>query len=183
MNDTQTNGAQAGAGTSQAEAQELARLLTAVQDALTDSMVERLAVTGANALEVVDRLNDDETRAAIHYVLDQLTELHRTGALATLFELVTLIHGARNAMTDSILERLFAFLEHMLNTVATEEMATLADNLRISMEEAVKETSQGPVRGGLLATLSMVSKPEAQRTLRFFLAFGEKFQKRAIEQG
>ncbi|MCW9039204.1 MAG: hypothetical protein OQJ76_01815, partial [Rhodospirillales bacterium] len=64
---------------------EVMRFFTAASDALTDSMVERLTDTGANAMEVVDKLNDDETREAVGYALDRLTDLHRVGALETLF--------------------------------------------------------------------------------------------------
>ena len=81
---------------------EIERLTLAMREALTDSMVERLSVTSANALEVVDRLNDDETRAAVHSVIDQISELHRIGALQTLFDFVALFHAARSAATDNI---------------------------------------------------------------------------------
>jgi uncharacterized protein YjgD (DUF1641 family) len=155
---------------------ELERLVTAAQDALTDTMVERLSMTAANTLEVVDRLNDEDTRDAIHYAVDRLTELHRTGGLETLFEMVTLLHAARNAATDNIVERMFAFIELMLNTVATEEMAELADNLRISVEQAAKKVERRPAKGGLISTISLLSKPETQRSLQFFMAMGESLQ-------
>jgi len=155
---------------------ELERLVAAAQDALTDTMVERLSTTAANTLDVVDRLNDDDTREAIHFAVDRLTELHRTGGLKTLFEMVTLLHAAREAATDNIIERMFAFFEHMLNNVATEEMAILADNLRVSVEQAAAQTQAAPVKGGLVSTISMLSKPETQRSLQFFMAMGESLQ-------
>ena len=58
---------------------EAERLVRAASDALTDSMVERLTTTASNALEIVDRLNDDATREAIHSALDKVTELHQVG--------------------------------------------------------------------------------------------------------
>lgn len=157
---------------------ELTRLMTAAQDALTDSMVERMSTTAGNALEIVDRLNDELTRDAIHTIIDQVTELHRNGGLQTLFEVVALVHAARNAATDSIVERLFAFTEYMLSNVATEEMAELLDNVRCSLNEAAKE-SQEESAGGVLKTMRMLSTPEAQATIRMMLLFGEKFQARA----
>ncbi len=158
---------------------ELERFAVAAQDALTDNMVERLSTTGANALEVVDRLNDEETREAVHYAIDQLTELHRIGGLQTLFEMVALLHAARSAATDNIVERLFEFTEQMLNTLATDEMATLVDNLTTSMDEASVESQKRPAKGGLFATLSMLAKPETQRSLQYFLLIGEKMQKKS----
>lgn len=157
---------------------EMDRLTLAVREALTDSMVERLAVTGASALELVDRLNDEHTSAAIHTLIDRLTELHKLGALDTLFDLVTLLHAVRNASTDSIVERGFTFFEHLINTVGNEEMGTLAENARIALDEAAEEAAKEPARGGLFATLSMLSKPETQRSLAFLLSFSDKLHRR-----
>ena len=155
---------------------ELERLSVAAREALTDSMVERLSVTGANALELVDRLNDETTREAVHSAIDQLVELHRVGALQTLFDLVALIHAARAAATDNIVERMFGFMEYTLNTVGSEEMATLANNVRVSMDDAATETMAQPARGGLFSTLSLLSKPESQQSLQFLLSFGDKLR-------
>ena len=109
---------------------EMERLSLAAREALTDAMIERLAVTGANALELIDRLNDEKTSAAVHAAIDRLTELHKIGALDTMFDLVTLLHAARNASTDNIIERLFTFFEQMINTVGNEAMGELAENTR-----------------------------------------------------
>lgn len=155
---------------------DMSRLLQAASDSLTDSMVERLSVTAANGLEVVDRLNDEDTRDAVLALIDRLTELHRTGALDTLFQLVTLIHGAREAMTDSMVERLFAFMEHMVTNLANEEMADLAHNAKEAMRFASEEAAGHKASGGLLATVSMLSKPESQQALQFMMAFACKMR-------
>jgi uncharacterized protein YjgD (DUF1641 family) len=162
----------------QPPADELSRLALAAREALTDSMVERLAVTGANALELVDRLNDESTSAALHALIDRLTELHKVGAIDTLCETVLALHAVRNALTDNMVERLFAFFEQMINTVGNEAMGELAQNTRLAFESAAEDTAKAPPpRGGLLAVLSMLAKPEAQRSLSFLLAFGEKLQR------
>jgi uncharacterized protein YjgD (DUF1641 family) len=159
---------------------EMARFTLAAREALTDSMVERLAVTGANLAELADRLNDPQTSAAIHQLLDRLTELHKVGAIDTMFGLVLLLHAARNASTDNIVDRLFGFAEQMINTVGSESMAELAENARIAIEEAAVETAQGAApKGGLLNTLSLLSKPETQRSLAFLLSVSQKLQQRA----
>jgi len=158
---------------------DIDRLTTAMREALTDSMIERLAVTSANAFEVVDRLNDERTSAAVHAMLDRLTDLHRIGALDTLFDLVTLLHAARNASTDNIVERGFTFFEQMINTVGNEAMGTLAENTREALEEAAEETAQASPKGGLMSTISLLSKPESQRSLAFLLSFSQKLQQRA----
>lgn len=162
---------------SNAPIDELGHLQKAAREALTDSMVERLAITGANALQLLDRLNDERTSDAINVLIDRVTELHRVGALNTLFDMVVLLHAARDASTDNIIERLFGFVEQMINTVGNEAMATLASNTRLALDEAAAQTAQTIPRGGLLATISMLSKPEAQRSLAFLLSFGEKLQR------
>ena len=160
---------------------ETARLILALRDALTDSMVERLAVTGGNAMEVVDRLNDDTTRDAIHNALDRLTDLHRIGALDTLFDLVGVIHASKSASTDVIVERLFAFVEQMMNTFGSDNLSRLADGAAEAMEDAVHETRDVEPSGGILATVSMLSKPETQKSLMFLLKFAENLQKRCCD--
>lgn len=159
---------------------EVERLAQAAREALTDSMVERLAVTGANALELVDRLNDEGTSEAVHALIDRLTELHKVGALDTLFDTVMLLHAARSASTDTIVERLFTFVEQMITTVGNEAMGTLADNTRQALDEAAAETARTTPRGGIFATLSLLARPEAQQTLAFLLRFGEKLQQRTV---
>jgi uncharacterized protein YjgD (DUF1641 family) len=164
---------------SNAPIDELGQLQQAAREALTDSMVERLAITGANALQLLDRLNDERTSDAINVLIDRVTELHNVGALNTLFDMVVLLHAARDASTDSIIERLFGFFEQIINTVGNEAMAALASHARQALDEAAAETAQTVPRGGLLATISMLSKPEAQRSLAFLLSFGAKLQRGA----
>ncbi|HVC57155.1 MAG TPA: DUF1641 domain-containing protein [Stellaceae bacterium] len=162
---------------------ELNRLAQAAREALTDTMVERLAGSAGNTLELLDRLNDEGTREALHVLLDRLGELHKTGALDTLFDTVMLLHAARNAVTDPIVDRLFAFFEQTINTVGNEAMADLADNTREALEEAAAESAQATPRGGLFAMLSLLGQPEAQRSLGFLLSFSEKFQRRMTGPG
>ncbi|MBL6945959.1 MAG: hypothetical protein ISR47_04910 [Rhodospirillales bacterium] len=157
---------------------EIEQLARAAQDALTDSMVERLAVTSANALEVVDRLNEPETKETILYLMDRVTEMHRLGALDTMFDLLSLAHAARSAATDNMVERLFIFVEHMVNNLATEEIATGAHNARRAMEDAAAEVAENPVKGGLGSAYAMLTKPENMQALQFLIATGINMQKR-----
>jgi uncharacterized protein YjgD (DUF1641 family) len=155
---------------------EMSRLTLAAREALTDSMVERLSMMGGNALELLDRLNDPNTGAAVHSLIDRLTELHKLGALDTVCDLATVLHSARNALTDNMVERLSMFVESMINTVGNEAMGELAENTRLALEEAAQESKELAPRGGIMATLSLLSKPETQRSLAFVLAFSAKLQ-------
>lgn len=162
----------------QPRSDDLSRLLLAAQEALTDRMVERLAETYANTLDLVDRFNDEGTRAALHATIDRLTALHKVGALDTLFDTVMLLHAARNAATDNIIERLFTLIEQLINTVATEEMAELAGNMREALSEAAAETKDLKPRAGILSARTLITKPETQQGMAFLLAFAEKLRQR-----
>jgi uncharacterized protein YjgD (DUF1641 family) len=154
------------------------RLSLAAREALTDSMVERLATTGASAFELIDRLNEPRTSEAVHALVSRLTELHNVGALDTLFDLVMLLHAARNALTDNMVERLFAVSEQLLSTVSNEANVELLDNARAALDEAAEESAGAKSHGGLRAMLAMLANAETQQSLRFLLAFSDKLQKR-----
>ena len=99
---------------------EIDRFLQAGSDAITDNITERLATTAANGLEVVDKLNDPDTKAAVLQLLDNLRDLHRSGALT-------------------------------------------------SLSEVVDKTANQKFEGGILSTISMLGKPEAQKSLQLLL--------------
>ena len=74
----------------------------------------------------------------------------------------------------------FGFAEQMVNTVGSEAMAELAENTRTAVEEAAAETAKAPPpKGGMFNTLSLLSKPETQRSLAFLLSVSQKLQQRA----
>jgi uncharacterized protein YjgD (DUF1641 family) len=149
---------------------DLPEAVGAAANALTDSMVERLATTLSNSLELADRLNQPETREAVDALLDGLTTLHRTGGLTNLFELLHVLAAARNAATDSMIERGAMLVEHLVSNMANEEVADLAHQTQEAMREARhQEADRDPARGGLMATVALLSKPETQDALRFLV--------------
>jgi len=152
--------------------------LGAAANAMTDSMVERLATTVSNAAEIADRLNDPETREAVDALLAGITALHRTGDLAATFELLHVLGAMRSAATDSMIERAASLLEHLLSNMANEEVADLAHETKEAMREARHEAAAAPARGGLMATLGLLSKPETQEALRFLVTITNKMKAR-----
>ena len=158
-------------------AEDLQRGVQGAADALTDQMVERLAITAGNVAEIADRLNEPDTREAVHALLDELTRLHKVGGLVSLFELVHMINAARNATTDSIVERLAMFTEHMVTNVANEETADLFQTFATALTDAQKKTEAQPAGGGLLSAVRLLSAPETQSSLHFLLAFAQGLQR------
>jgi len=157
-------------------ASEVERLFGAVSDALSDQMVERLAATAGNALEVVDKLNDDDTRDAVLTLVDELTALHRAGGLVKVFELIHMFNAIRNAMTDQMVERLAAFTEHMVTHLATEDIAELAHDAQLALADARDESADDNGGGGLMSVIKLLSQPETQRSLRFLLSFADNLR-------
>ncbi|MBF0444134.1 MAG: hypothetical protein HQL68_00985 [Magnetococcales bacterium] len=162
---------------------DLMRVIGAATDALSDQMVERMATTVGNALEIADQLNDEDTRAAISYTLERLTQLHRIGAIETLFGLLEAIHCGRMAMTDPMINRLLGFAEHMVSNLGNEEMATMVGTAFNALQEAVDETKNNPPSGGgVFSTVSMLSKPETQQALQFLLTTTSKMKQHFADE-
>jgi uncharacterized protein YjgD (DUF1641 family) len=157
---------------------EVNRLVLAAREALTDQMIERFATTGGNALEVLDRLNDEATSAAVHRLIDRLTEMQKSGSLDTVCDMVMLLHAMRSALTDPMIERLTSYAEYMVTSVANEDVCNLVTHACQAMNEAVEESAKAPARGGLMATISMLSKPETQRSLQFLISFANNLRNR-----
>lgn len=156
---------------------DLMRLVGAATNALSDDMVGRMASTVGNLLEVADQLNNEDTRDALVSTMEWLTRLHRGGALDTAFSLVEVLHCGRMAMTDPMINRLLGFIEHMVNNLANEEMATMVSETFIALQDAVEESKNTPMSsGGILATIKLLTKPETLQTLRFMLSISEKIK-------
>ena len=150
----------------------------AAADGMTDGMVDRLAIAGSNGLELLDRLNDDETRAAVHHALDALTSMHRNGQIETLLEMVSLAHAARSALTDVMVDRLCQFIEVMITNLATAEIAELARETEGAFYDATQECAASPPKT-LIGLVRELSKPETLRMISLMLAFGRSLESRS----
>ena len=157
---------------------ELRGMGEAATAALTDAMVERLVTTASTGLEILDRLNDPETRSAVHRLVDGLTVLHSTGGLDTLFEFATILQAARSAATDDMIERLYHFLETMVSNLATLEVAELARDVELSLYEGARCCEGPDAPKSLLALVRCLFKPECVRSLGMLLAFSNSLRQR-----
>lgn len=153
-------------------------MLDAASAALTDSMIERLATTISTGLEILNRVNNPDTRAAVHRVIDGLTTMHMTGSLDTIFEAAQVIEAARAAMTDEMIERLYHTVEVMVNNLATREIAELARNTEMSFYEAVRQCDSDKGPKSMVAMVRLLLKPETMQTLNLLLAFGNAMRHR-----
>lgn len=162
---------------------EMTRLAQGVRDALSDSMVERITGTAGNAMEVVDKLNDPDVKEGLTTLLDALGNMQRTGVLQTVIDAVYLVHAMRSAATDSMVDRAFAFIEHMANNLGTEDLATLAHEAKGAMEDAIDSCNIPGAGGGLFGTVRMMSQKDTQEAMRFMMSFACSLKKRAMVLG
>jgi uncharacterized protein YjgD (DUF1641 family) len=153
-------------------------LLDAAAAALTDSMVERLATTVSTGLEILDRVNNPDTRAALHRVIDGLTTMYTTGSLDMVFEAAQVIEAGRAAMTDEMIERLYHTIEVMANNLATAEIAELARNTEMSLYEAARRCDSDKGPKSMVGLVRLLFKPETMQTLNLLLAFGNAMRHR-----
>jgi uncharacterized protein YjgD (DUF1641 family) len=159
---------------------EITRLAQGVRDALSDSMVDRITGTAGNALEVVDKLNEPDVKEGLMTLLDAVGTLQRTGALQTIIDALFMVHAMRSAATDSMVDRAFAFIEHMANNLGTEDIATLAHEAKGAMDDAIDSCNIPGGGGGLMGTMRMLSQKDTQEALRFMLSFSCSLKKRAM---
>jgi len=157
---------------------ELVGFVTAVREALSDKMVERLTTTVGGGVEFLDRLNDEETREAFMSLISNITAMHKSGAMDTLFEIVSLLHAMKSAMTDNMLERLFTQVEKTADTITNEETLKLIENTRDSLKAASANSQNEKPSGGLWSTMNLLSKPRSRQSLSFLLAFSKELEKR-----
>ncbi len=157
---------------------EIGSLGLAASQALNDAMVERLVTTAAHGVELLDRLNDEDTRAAVHRLVDGLTIMHQTGSLDAVFELAEMMQAARSAMTDQMVERLYGFMETMVSSLATQNVAQFAQDAELSLYEAADWCNGPQAPKGMMGVLRSLSKPETIQTLNFMVAFGNCLRER-----
>ena len=160
-------------------ASDIQSLGVAAAAAMSDGMLERLVATGSSAFELVDRLNDSETKAAVNRLLDGLTVMNNTGSLDTIFEVVAMIHAARVAASDGMVERLTSFIESMVTNIATEEIAELARNTEFALYDAAKASNSPSAPTSLFGVLRNLFKPENVRMLNMMINFGANMQERS----
>jgi uncharacterized protein YjgD (DUF1641 family) len=153
-------------------------MLDAAAAALTDSMVERLATTVSTGLEILDRVNNPDTRAALHRMIDGLTTMHTTGSLDMVFEAAQVIEAARAAMTDEMIERLYHTIEVMANNLATAEIAELARNTEMSLYDAARQCDSDKGPKSMVGLVRLLLRPETMQTLNLLLAFGNAMRHR-----
>jgi hypothetical protein len=97
------------------------------------------------------------------------------------FDLAAMLQAARSAATDDMIERMYHFLETMVNNLATRELAELARDAELSLYEAARCCDGPEAPKTLWGVIRCLSKPETIQTLNLLLAFGCALRERTKE--
>lgn|SRR5690242_11379819 len=185
---------------------EIAGLIRAASDSVTDDMVARLAESATQAMDLLDRVN----RSGVAEALPAIAALVKSGDLDRLTHYARTLGAAEDAVTDDMIGRfatlagegamvldrlnrsgvtkLINLLDQLNTSGALDRVAAklpaLVDNLEMLAKiftcfaEASKDVAAAPAPGGALPLLTMLRDRENQRTLQFFLAFGRRLRTR-----
>ncbi len=165
---------------------QLARLVGSAQDAMTDDIVGRVATLATDGMDLIDRVN----RSGVVKALPAIGRLVDNGDLDRVVDLVRLVGGAQDAMTDDMIVRVAGVASHGLTLVegvtrtgladqlvkiaAHLERSGLAPDLLDAVDHAAKEVAAAPrVKGGmagLWGLFKLMRKPETLQAIHFAVA-------------
>jgi len=174
---------------------EVRRVLTGMQDAMTDEMVSRIAATVSDSAGLLDQLN----RSGIDKAIPVLATLVESGDLERIAQLARVAGSIQDAMTDEMLARLTELISQTmslldrLNRAGLDNLVsmlpriiTLFEQLEehhviddfVSCLDNAKEKTliTPPARGGLRGLWGMAKDPETQEAIRFLLSISNQFR-------
>ncbi len=174
---------------------ELRRLLTGMQDALTDEMVTRLAQTLAGGAGLLDQIE----RSGAHRAIPLLTTMLDNGDLQRVAQLARVIGAVQDALSDEMivrlgelvsgsmtlldrlnrsgLDRVLPALPGLVEALDRMLQQHLLEDMLVCMDEATAHAGRAtPAGGGLKGLWSIAREPETQETLRFLLQIGQQFR-------
>jgi uncharacterized protein YjgD (DUF1641 family) len=188
---------------------EIAGLIRAAGDSVTDDMVARLAESATQAMDLLDRVN----RSGVADALPAIAALVRSGDLDRLTHYARTLGAAEDAVTDDMIGRfatlagegtmvldrlnrsgvtkLIDLLDQLNTSGALERIAAklpaLVDNLEMierlfgCLAEASKEVKDAPAPGGgIFPLLAMMRDPENQKAIQFFMAVGRRMRSSCV---
>lgn len=106
---------------------ELARLIQAAKDALSDDIVTRLAATAGDGMDLLDRVN----RSGVVNALPHITAMANNGDLERLAQLARVYGSATDALTDDMVSRLSEAMGGGLDLLDQVNRANLAKALPV----------------------------------------------------
>lgn len=173
---------------------ELRRVLTGMQDSLTDEMISRIASTVSDSAQLMDQIG----RSGIDKAIPTIAGLVENGDLERIAQLLRVLGAAQDAITDEMVERLMdmvsramtlidrlsgtdldkliAVLPRITALVERLEEHNIIDDLVDSLNVATTQVeSNPPACGGIAGMWKMMRDPETQESIRFLLLVSRQF--------
>ena len=125
-------------------------------------------------------LGEEGASEALTDVISKINELHQTGGMDTLFELVSLLHAMRSAASDKLVERTLQAAGRTTDVLTDEQTLSLLEDVRDSIRFA--STSEKGKSLGFLSSLKILAKPESRQTIAFLIRFASELNKRTSER-
>ena len=121
-------------------------------------------------------LGEEGASEALTDVISKINELHKTGGMETLFELISLLHAMRSAASDKLVERTLQAAGRTTDVLTDEKTLSLIEDVRDSIRFASMSKGGNPL--GFLSSLKLLAKPEARQTISFMIRFACELEKR-----
>jgi uncharacterized protein YjgD (DUF1641 family) len=159
---------------------DLARLVGAAEDALSDDIVARVSSAAAGGLDLLDRVN----RSGLARALPTITRMVESGDLERLSSLARLMGALEDSLSDDIVNRVATVVTELavlvdklarnpgflrlIDVLGREEVQCGLVDLAESACAARREVAQQPTpAGGVFSLLRIASDPGTQSALRF----------------
>ncbi|NOX43069.1 MAG: hypothetical protein GXP19_04955 [Gammaproteobacteria bacterium] len=174
---------------------EVRRVITGMQDALTDEMVSRIAATVSDSAGLLDQL----ARSGVDKAIPTLARLVENGDLERIAQLARVVGAMQDAVTDEMITRLTDVISQTLSLFERINKAGL-DNLLMMLPQMIKlfehveqnhvvydlvdclnkATEQAEIqpssRGGLKGLWEIAREPDTQDVIQFLLLVSKQFR-------
>ena len=125
-------------------------------------------------------LEEEGTSEALTDLISKINELHKTGGMETLFELVSLLHAMRSAASDKLVERTLHAAGRTTDVLTDEQTLSFLEDVRDSIRFA--SMSEKGKSLGFLSSLKFLVRPESRQTIYFLIRFASELKKRTSER-
>jgi len=140
--------------------------LAVIDNAFTDSILERLVSFMAELGELTDEVRVAELKSMI----PMLTTLAKDGGMEALIDTAKALVAIRNALSDSMLERVASVVVDTIDYFASLRAQNIGSYLLESINQTTKEFSQKEQKPSVFGVLKELKDPQTLQSIMFVLA-------------
>ncbi|GAB6077553.1 helical membrane plugin domain-containing protein [Hydrogenobaculum acidophilum] len=140
--------------------------LVVMDNAFTDSMLERIVSFVAELGELTDELRMAELKS----IIPMLSTLAKDGAMEALIDTAKALVTIRNALSDSMLERVASIVVDTIDYFASLRAQSIGSYLLESINQTTKEFSQKEQKPSIFGVLKELKEPQTLQSIMFMLA-------------